>query len=191
MPEKGLRGAMGPVITIAILLTLFGIVIFNFYYQTRDYSSGLIIKDLGFLQTIFKQIDDKCKIVAFDQTKNSINFLNVGCFEGFEVGPIKLAYPTQWQGPYVEKNPSLQGIEYQVVRTHKGYFILPGDGVILPNGKVMGKDIKIDEKSDIEKMMEDETLLMHKNRPLAAQLKLSFTEWQKALIDQMPDSGML
>jgi hypothetical protein len=191
MAEKGLRGAMGPVITIAILLTLFGIVIFNFYYQTREYSSGLITKDLGFLQTIFKQIDDKCRIVSFDHTKNSINFLNVGCFEGFEVGPIKLAYPKQWQGPYVEKNPSLQGVEYQIVRTKSGYFIVPGDGVILPNGKVMGKDIKIDENSDIQAMMQDEKALMHKNRPLAAQIKFSFSEFQKALLENLPDGGML
>ena len=143
------------------------------------------------MQTIFKQIDDKCKIVSFDQTKNSINFLNVGSFQGYEVGPIKLAYPTQWQGPYVEKNPSIQGIEYQVVHTDKGYFIMPGQGVLLPNGKVMGKDIKIDEKSDIEKLMQDENALMHKNRPLAAQLKLSFSEFQKTILEQMPDDGMI
>ena len=63
-------------------------------------------------------------------------------------------------------------IAYQIVSTRNGYFITPGDGVILPNKKVIGKDIIFDKNADIQKMMEDPHTLLYKDKPLAAHLDL-------------------
>lgn len=191
MKKEGLGGAKGPIITIVILAILFVIVGYNFYYQSRDYSSDLITRDLATLQTIFKKIDKECRILSFDSKKNPINFLNVGSFEGSEVGSMNLAYPKQWKGPYVEKNPHVQGIEYQIVQTKKGLFITPGDGVYLPNRKTIGKDFVLNENSDIQSMMKDENSLMHKGQPLAVELKVGMNDWQKILLQEMPEDGMV
>ena len=86
---------------------------------------------------------------------------------------MNLAYPEKWHGPYLERNPSVQGIEYQVVYTRKGYFITPGQGVKLPNGKIIGKDIILDENADIELMMHDDQALSYRGQPLAAQITIS------------------
>ena len=70
----------------------------------------------------------------------------------------------------MDHNPSMQSKEYLVIRTKKGYFVTPGEGVKLPNGKVVGVDIKLDEHADIEAMMKDEKLLGYKGKALAAPL---------------------
>lgn len=191
MKKESLWGAKGPIITLGILFILFCIVGYNFYYQSREFSSDLITRDLATLQTIFKKIDDECKIMSFDNKKNPVNFLNVGTFKGSEVGPMNLAYPQQWKGPYLEKNPHIQGIEFQIINTKNGLFITPGDGVLLPNNKTIGKDFVVDENADIQAMMKNENALMHKGQPLAIELKLSSTDWQKVLLEELPDDGMI
>lgn len=191
MESQGLRGAKGPIITVAIFVALIVIVAFNFFYQPKHANADVIVKNLALLQSLFKKIDERCKIISFDHQKNPVNFLNVGTFKGAEIGPMNLAYPTQWQGPYLENNPKLQNKEYEIVRTKKGYFIAPGEGVQLPNGKVMGKTVILNDNSDIEAMMKDENALMYKGKALAVFLPLSSTEWQKILLEQLPDDGLI
>ena len=70
----------------------------------------------------------------------------------------------------MENNPSIQGKEYLLVRTKKGYFVTPGEGVKLPNKKVVGVDIKLDENADIDAMMKDEKQLCYKGKALAASI---------------------
>jgi hypothetical protein len=128
-------------------------------------------------------------IIDFDNQKNSINFLNVAKFTGSEVGPMNLAHPEKWEGPYLQDNPTMQHIAYQVVSTKKGYFITPGEGVKLPNNKIVGKDIVLDKKANIEAMMIDADALMYKDRSLAAALELGApSNIQFFLNDDSPDA---
>ncbi|PKN03337.1 hypothetical protein CVU75_02755 [Candidatus Dependentiae bacterium HGW-Dependentiae-1] len=185
--KEGLRGRVGPIVAGVVFAVLLVITGFNFFYNSKKYSTDLISKDLKVLQDIFLLIDKQCKILGFDYQKNPINFLNVGSFEGSEVGPMNLTYPTQWKGPYIEKNPTQQGLEYQIVRTQKGYFITPGDGVMLPNGKMIGKEIVLDERADIQAMMKDDGALQFKGQALAAPLPLKTGAWQK-VIQELADT---
>jgi len=59
-----------------------------------------------------------------------------------------------------------------VVATKRGYYITPGDGIKLPNKKIVGKDIILDQNADIDKMMVDEQAFRYKNKSLAARLEL-------------------
>ena len=118
------------------------------------------------------RIHKTCVIIDFDAQKNPINFLNVEKFTGSEVGPMNLVHPEKWEGPYLKENPTMFHIAYQVVSTKKGYFVTPGDGVTLPNKKVIGKDIILDQKANIDAMMANPQELMYKDRPLAARLEL-------------------
>ena len=159
-----------PTLTIVLFVFLVGVALFRLFYQARTISNEMITSEVVQLVDIFKRIDKKCKIISFDYQKNHINFLNMKSFVGSEVGPMNLAYPENWEGPYLDDNPVIQGKEYQIVRTKKGYFITPGDGVILANGKVVGKDIILDENADISAMMLDKNVLNFKGKALAAPL---------------------
>ena len=180
--ERGLRGSIIPVMTIVVFVVLVGITIFSFLYRSKEYAANLMTQDIAQLQKIFQRIDEKCKILSFDYQKNPINFLNVGKFEGSEVGPMNLTYPDQWEGPYLDDNPTMQGKEYEIVRTKKGHFIVPGTGVEMPNGKEIGKDIILGEDVDIAAMMQREDALMYEGKSFAALLPLSTSELQKTLL---------
>jgi len=186
--KKKLGGSRGPVITIAIIVLLLGITIFNYWRQAPEYGTELIVKDLDTLVDIFGRIDKSARIMKFDKQIDSINFLTVGSFKGSEVGSMNLAYPDHWQGPYLESNLRLQGIDYQIVTTKKGCFITPGNGVRLPNGKIMGKDIVLDEHSDIEALRHEEGMLLHKGKPLALPLVLETSAVQKLLMEDLIDT---
>ena len=167
--------------TILLFIVLTGMYVFSIKYRSRDHTIGLIANDVKRLTIIFKRIDDQCRILSFDFQKNPINFLNVKTFEGSEVGPMNLAYPDKWEGPYLDNNPTMQSKEYQIVRTKQGHFITPGDGVRLPNGKVVGTDIVLDEDADILHMMHDKNALRVRGVALAAPLPLGNTKKLRAL----------
>ena len=140
------------------------------FYRSKEDAGLIIAHDVALLADVFHKIHQDCGIIDFDAQKNAINFLNVKTFAGSEVGPMNLTYPEKWQGPYVKENPTIYHITYQVVSTKKGYFITPGDGVTLPNKKVVGKDIVLDKNADIQNMMTNPQALQYKDKPLAARL---------------------
>lgn len=159
-----------------IIIGLFAVSIMTFMYRAQYASGTTIAEDVKKLATIFDQINKTCTIIDFDHQQNVINFLNVGTFTGSEIGPMNLAYPTKWQGPYVGDNLEIQGKEYMVVRTKNGYFITPGNGVKLPNDAIVGKDIILDENADIQAMMINKKQLYFQGRPLAAKITLPHSQ---------------
>lgn len=171
MPDRGLScGYLTPLWTVGLLVFLSTLAVINWWYRGRIETGAIMVEEVEKLGHIFKKIHDSCTILSFDNQKNEINFLNVkkGGFAGSQVGPMNLAYPEKWEGPYVVENLKMFDRVYQIVRTKKGYFITPGDGVKLPNGKVVGTDIILDVDADVIHMMHDDSLLSFKGRPLAA-----------------------
>ncbi len=166
-----------PFFSIVIIVLLFAVSLYNLFTAVTKNDASLLVNDLAKLETIFKKINDEAIILNIEGKKNNINFLNIkkGGFIGSEVGPLNLAYPDKWDGPYLKQNPVIQQAEYQIIKAKNGYFIIPGDGVALPNGKVIGKDIIIDDTTDIDALMSDENQLRYHNKPLAARLSMSHT----------------
>jgi type II secretory pathway pseudopilin PulG len=181
--KKITRNTLISIIVIAILGILFVASMFMYWYQVRIDTNELISQQVVELQQIFKKIDEAAGIVDFDHQKSYIDFLNVGSFSGSEVGAMNLRNPKKWQGPYLKENPTIQEQNYQIVRTKKGFFIVPGDGVVLSNGKIIGKDIIFDENADIPAMMSDPTMLNFQNKALAAPLQMSGQKMPDLLID--------
>jgi len=171
-----------PILTGIIFLGLLGIALYKMFYESRTYSDVVISQHVIELAKIFKRIDDKCKIIDFDYQKNPINFLNVVKFVSSEIGPMNLTYPKNWEGPYVKDNYNVQKREYQIVKTKKGYFITPGDGVRLSSGKIVGKDIILDEDADISQMMMHGGDLNFKGRALAAPLPIGVNAFGKVIL---------
>ncbi len=160
-------------LTSVLFIGLVVTAVYRFFNAPENKIGIIVAADLVVMADIFKKIETACNIVGVKGKKDSIDFLNVTSFAGKDVGPLTLAYPEKWQGPYVKDNPKIQGKFYQLVKTLKGYFILPGDGVELPNGKIMGKDLIISESSDIPAMLKDEQALFYKGKSLGIQLDIS------------------
>lgn len=157
--------SLGSVLVLFLTFTLL-----RFFQEQPVLTADKIAQDIQHLAKIFAVIDKECGILSFDYVNNPINFLTIkkDGFIGSEVGSMNLAHPEKWQGPYVTKNLHIQAKEYQVVQTYKGYFITPGQGVELPNGKHIGVDIILDATSDIVAMMKDPQTLLYEDKPLAA-----------------------
>lgn len=168
-----MKSRVYPVIAVMIVGVLITMTWWNTTQRSSVKTGAIVAHDVAQLVSIFERIDRECDIISFDYQKNPINFLNVKKFTGSEVGPMNLGHPDKWQGPYLEDNPTIQGKEYQIVRTNAGHFITPGHGVRLPNGKVIGGDIVLDEAADINSMMTDDQQLQWDGKSLAAPLSIS------------------
>lgn len=161
------------ILSSALLCFLFMFSCVTFWYQSTIVTDENIVNDVLFLSSIFKNIDEQCGILDFKfQSNNSIDYLQVISFEGSEIGSMALKYPHKWNGPYLRDNLTAQGKFYQIIKTYNGYFILPGDGVVLHNGKIMGKDIKHDYSTNIAAMLKNPTQLQFQGKSLGTKLSV-------------------
>ncbi|MGA9530332.1 MAG: hypothetical protein WBQ73_00385 [Candidatus Babeliales bacterium] len=172
---------MGLVVTILFVIT--GV---QFFYRSKQTMAMTITSDLSTLKDIIEKIDRTCRIISFDYFKNPINFLTIkkGGFLGSEVGSMNLTHPENWEGPYVLDNLTIQGIEYQILHTNYGYFILPGDGVRLPNDKIIGKDIVLTEETDVRRLMNTEEGFMYGPYTCAVPLNLQINTFKVPLMPE-------
>lgn len=151
-------------------------------------NSVTMMQDLQELKDIFSRIHKSCVILGFESPKTSIDFLNVGSFEGADIGGMSLMYPKKWEGPYLKTNLGVGSIDYQIVRTNKGYYIMPGDGVILPNGKTIGTDIIVGATTDIDTLVKDpEGLVLDQDKPLAVKIDVSSRSFGYVSEDELAD----
>lgn len=168
-----LNGYLMPLIAVIVFGIFVTIAVINTFVSSKEYVADIMQQDLQRLATIFKQIDQDCGILSFDYQRNPINFLTVGTFASSEVGSMNLIHADKWQGPYLKDNLTVQNKEYVIRKTKKGLFLTPDDEVKLPNGKIIGKDIVLDENADIGLMMHNDEQLSFKGKPLALELPLS------------------
>jgi len=161
-------------ITLAALLLF---TIWFLMYRAKADQSGMIVKQVQQIAEIFKKIDADCGIIGFEdeggnRIKNYIDFLTTKAVAGSQIGSMNVLYPQKWQGPYVNENITAQEHYYYVINIKGDYYIIPGDGVKLSNGKVIGKDIIIDASSNIEDMTKDPMALNYNGQPLAVRLDI-------------------
>lgn len=161
-----------PCIIASLLTGLVAATIVGFFYERARNDGQIMLQELDLVHSRLMQIHETCRILSFDSQKNPVNFLNIKTFAGSEVGSMNLAYPGKWEGPYLPDNPTMHAREYLVVRTRKGHFITPGVGVGLPNGKIIGQDILLDEDADIADLASDPDGLMYGDKALAIELKI-------------------
>lgn len=159
--------------SIAVVCAVVGYTVYLYHWEVKDTTNQLVVFDVQRLADTLNTINDQCGIISFDYPKNQINFLNVIDFKGSEIGTMNLAYPDKWQGPYLDDNPIIQGKYYIVAVTKKGHFVVPPDGVELSEGKIIGKDIVINEDTDVIALTKDPEGLQYNGKPLAAQIKVS------------------
>ena len=69
----------------------------------------IIQSDIEQIEKVLIDIDTTCNILSFNYDNVRINFLTVEKFVGSTIGCLNLAYPGKWHGPYMQRNPTLQG----------------------------------------------------------------------------------
>jgi hypothetical protein len=147
---------------------IFSVMLVAFMRGARKEDSEVMAQQIQKIHAIFSGINEECGIISFDRDHAAIDFLNTIKFSGSQVGPMNLAHPERWQGPYVERTMEIQDKPYQIVKTKKGYVILPGDGVRLYNKKVIGMTLKINFDTDITELVHDKNFLAAvSDKPLA------------------------
>ena len=169
MISNKLQEKLIPIGVVILFISLIGITFVGFYIRSKKTIGRIIVHDVAQLATIFEKIHATCDIIDFEYQQNPINFLTIGTFVGSEVGPMNLAYPNKWEGPYLDDNPTIQQKEYMIIKTNNGYFVTPGNGVALPNGMIIGTDVHLDIQSDINQLVHD-NILRYKNKALAQQI---------------------
>jgi hypothetical protein len=166
--KKWLPHSYIPVLLATLFIGLFTFVSLRYIAQARRYDDRIIADNIQKLSTIFKRIHERCRIIGFEHRRNYIDFLTVEKFEGNRIGAMSLEYPEKWQGPYLHQPMLSDGKEYEILRTKRGHYIVPGFGVRLSNEKVIGQDILLNTDTDIEAFIKDPQGLSSQNRPLAA-----------------------
>lgn len=175
MKHKVSRQKHSYLITVvsSFILLVLAVVCFRYFYSGAFFSQDyVLVNNIEKLKKIFDRIDQEAGILSFRYDKNYIDFLNVEKFSGSEIGSINLRHPDKWKGPYLKDVLTYKGEPFMVARTATGYYIVPGENVKLGNGKIIGKDIVISSKTDMEKLMRDPKGLMYKNQPLAAKITI-------------------
>jgi len=136
---------VGKLFFYIFLFTILFLLLLKYFQKDNKNDDIKISKDIEKLNSIFVDIDKNCKIIDFKGKKNNINFLNVISFKGNQIGPLVLENSSNWQGSYLDNNYEVQGIQYQIVKTKYGLFVIPGDGVVLSNGKIVGENIIVND----------------------------------------------
>jgi len=154
------------------LSCLAAISVLMYWSRTHRGTDAWVHQDVVQLQSIFKRIQKDCYISSFAHIKNPIDFLTVISFVGSQVGPMNLSFAQHWQGAYLQQNPKIQQQLYSVLKNKQGYFIVPGDGVKLNNGKVIGKDIVLNYDSEMNALMNDSQGLLSKSGVLTAPIQI-------------------
>jgi hypothetical protein len=168
-----------PVISSTLFGALILLFVLRMVYTKPNYIATVISDDVTIIAAAFEKIDQDCSILSFEHERNFVDFFNVKSFAGSRVGPINLAYPNNWKGPYLESNPTMQEKFYEVVLSKGGLVVVPGEGVKLPNGKVVGKDIKITPKTDLEPMIKEGGSLCYGGKRLASPLNFLIGDWEQ------------
>lgn len=179
--KKNIIGKGIPMIAMGVFASLFVISLYMLFRQSNHSTDAVIVNDVQRLKQIIEEVNKDCKIIDLEHTKNYIDFLTVKEFVGSEVGAMNLTYPQNWKGPYVKDNPTVQQEQYIILKHNNGYYIVPGDGVVLGNGKKIGKDIILDESCDIEKLLQDPEGLKSSQGVLGAQIGIGGGYIQKVL----------
>lgn len=165
------------IFSATVLLSFFVIFLVKTSKEGPAQLATIIENDLEQIENILTNIDTTCNILSFNYDNVRINFLTVEKFVGSTIGCLNLAYPGKWEGPYLQRNLTLQGKFYEVIRAKEGFFITPGDGVKLPNGQVIGKDFVITPNTLINDLLADDGPLNYKGQKLARKIEFKIGDW--------------
>jgi hypothetical protein len=169
------------ILSTTLLAVLFIIFLVKTAKEGPVQLATIIQSDIEQIEKVLVDIDTTCNILSFNYDNVRINFLTVEKFVGSTIGCLNLAYPGKWHGPYMQRNPTLQGKFYEVMRAKEGFYITPGQGVKLPNGQVIGKDFVITPDTIMTDLLADGGPMNYKGQELATKIEFKIGVWDNVL----------
>jgi hypothetical protein len=165
------------ILSTVLLAVLFVIFLVKTAKEGPGQLTTIIQSDIEQIEKMLVDIDTTCNILSFNYDNVRINFLTVEKFVGSTIGCLNLAYPAKWHGPYMQRNPTLQGKFYEIVRAKEGFYIVPGQGVKLPTGQIFGKDFVITPNTVMADLITDGGPLNYKGQELVSKIEFKIGNW--------------
>lgn len=150
---------------------------YTFFRERTVLSGSIIHRNVSSIVEILRRVDTSCDILSIRSGRNPIDFLQVEKFVGSEIGPLNLAHPDNWEGPYVQDNYIYDSRPFDLVATKRGFYVVPGHGSRLPNGSIMGKDVLLTYRSNIDKFLQPGGSLHFNNQAFAQKLDFVVGDW--------------
>jgi hypothetical protein len=166
-----------PIMSTTFLVVLIFLFVLRVFYARPALVASIIEDDIRQITLMLEKIDARCNILSIDDDRNEVDFLNVKSFTGSKVGPFNLAYPRRWEGPYLHVNPSISGKHYEIIKAADGVFVVPGQGVNLPNGFEIGKDFVLDRKTAVNSLLREGGHLRYGKKKFATKLTFKIGDW--------------
>jgi hypothetical protein len=161
-----------------LLLSLLIIFLMRVFSDRSQVLVNVIRDDLDRIESTLEAIDHDCNILDILSSAAQLDFSTVEKFVGSTIGGLNLAHPENWKGPYMDQNPTIQQRFYQIVQAKDGYFVVPGQGVRLPNHLVMGQELKINLHVLVGPMLAKGGRLNYKGQPLGLRVKFKIGDWE-------------
>jgi hypothetical protein len=168
-------------VSTGVLILLLLIFFVKVIREKPFHLTAIIANDINQIENILNQIDKDCNILSLNSDKIPVDFLNVEKFSGSTVGCLNLAYPIKWTGPYMHRNPTLQSKFYEICKTKDGCYIVPGQGVKLPNGLIIGKDFVINNKTNMENLIQANGPLNYKGEVVVRKIQFKIGDWDNPI----------
>lgn len=165
------------IFSASFLTILMSVFLIRVLTDRTQILTTVIQDDLANIEKILGQIDKDCNILDIRSSSAVIDFLTVEKFSGSTVGPLNLAHPHKWKGAFLSQNPTIQQKFYEIVHAKDGYFVIPGQGVKLPNELVMGKDVIINNETLVGPMLQKGGQLYYKGQACAAKIIFKIGDW--------------
>lgn len=128
----------------SVLIVSLSFFFLHFSMSKERMSAWQISRNTMRIARAIEQINRDCEITSIDARRSpEITFLTKISLPGSsgKIGPLTVKNPENWNGPYLKEDPVLNGkIYYKIADMKEGFFIVPGNGALLPNGLEVGRD---------------------------------------------------
>lgn len=169
-----------------VSISLLAMCTAHFVANGSTWSPGMVGANLHKINEALLRFDQDCGIQRSVPGRYSLHFLTLRYPSVDDLGGFLLKSTQGFAGPYMRTVPVVDGYPYALVVNAQGMFIVPGDGVQLPNGHRLGKEIFLDAESDIEGLVAN-GILAYQGEPLVRK----YTPGSFSPLDTEKDRSML
>ena len=155
-----------------MVLMMLGFCTAHFVIRVPQWHERQVHKDLQHIARAVTAMDKDCRIVDMRVGIHLLTPLTQKLVSEHELSNTVFKYPENWRGAYLAKMPLIQGKPYQLLKTDKGLFVVPGSGVVLPNGMMVGRDIIWQAQTDVAALTRSGGPLFYRGVALA--LKVAY-----------------
>lgn len=181
-----------PFFVVLVTTSLIMLASLRTIYRTSDFTAAIISNDLSCIAHALTKLHTSCTIVSFEREHSPLDFLTMPSLPTFAKNKhLTVAQPEKWRGPYLTEIPTVQGKAYEICRAYDGYFLIPGRGVQLPNGLVMGVDLIITPEILVAPLLSTGKALNYKGEQLAKKLDLCTAEWHKTHVTEQEAAPLI